>query len=349
MPRRAVDPRGARTLEDPQGALFDLAAAAGQEYPHLFRAREFTQARLDDLSAGLAGSCPATGVSTVVFGSWGRHELTAQSDDDWAVIYRDPIHGSDERVTSALAAAGRRLALEGRAPGTQNVFGVAFPTRRLVREIGLQGDGNRNFTRRMLILLECREVAGCELAPTRGRLLDRYLNYAARPERPPRFLLNDIVRYWRTIGVDFEGKHRDTEGNDPKWVLRNAKLRTSRKMLFAGGILPVLLCGLQADKSMSAFLLRWFDAPPVDRVAAAFLAYDAIAEGARALAAYDRWIAIQSDRDRRDELARLTYETREDSPVFDDVRKIGQEFERGLLALLFDTGLQALARRYLVF
>jgi hypothetical protein len=56
------------------------------------------------------------------------------------------------------------------------------------------------------------------------RVLDRYLNDAVKDYRPPRFLLNDLVRYWRTIGVAFEGKHRDTRGNDPKWVTRNAKL-----------------------------------------------------------------------------------------------------------------------------
>jgi hypothetical protein len=343
-----VDPRGTGTLTHPRGALFDLADASGHEFPHLFRARGFTAARIAALSQQLAGTCPA-GVSTVLFGSWGREELTELSDDDWAVMYREPIRRSDERVTAAVEAARLELGLEGHTPGTQQVFGGAFPTRRLAREIGLQGDGNRNFTRRILMLLECREVAGDELAPTRERLLSRYLNYAARPDRPPRFLLNDIVRYWRTIGVDFEGKHRDTRGNDPNWVLRNAKLRTARKMLFAGGIIPVLLCGLQQQEPMAAFLLRWFDAPAADRIAAAFLAYGAVAEGTRALAAYDRWIAIQSDRERRDELASLTYDTRDQSPVFDDVRKIGQQFERGLLALLFETELQSLARRYLVF
>jgi hypothetical protein len=41
------------------------------------------------------------------------------------------------------------------------------------------------------------------------------------------------------ICVDFAGKER--EGRD-KWGLRNAKLRASRKVLFAGGLIPVLEC-----------------------------------------------------------------------------------------------------------
>ena len=60
-------------------------------------------------------------------------------------------------------------------------------------------------------------------------VLDRYLAESRTDRRPPRFFLNDLIRYWRTICVDFEGKHADSQGDDPKWVSRNAKL------LIAGG------------------------------------------------------------------------------------------------------------------
>jgi hypothetical protein len=346
-----MDPRGraARPVEDPLGALRTLAERAGQDLPHLFAARRHTAARVAAAQRDLGASCPGDRVSAVVFGSWAREELTEGSDDDWAIIYRRPLSARSPEVMTALQAARAELGAGDRAPGKQEVFGEPFPVLRLSREIGLEADSNRNFTRRMLVLLESRKLAGGALAPTRREILERYLNYAARAHQPPRFLLNDIMRYWRTLGVDFEGKHRDTKGDDPKWVLRNAKLRTARKMLFAGGLLPALLSAHAPAGSTAAFLETWLQAPASDRVAAAFLAYDAVPEGARAFAAYDRWLAIQQDPELRQALARLTFDTRDASPVFGEVRRIGREFERGLLALLFDTSLQRLARRFLVF
>jgi len=67
-------------------------------------------------------------------------------------------------------------------------------------------------------------------------LLKRYLvddfGYAMPPKaaaRVPRFLLNDLVRYWRTMAVDFAAKRREREGAG--WGLRNFKLRMSRKLI----------------------------------------------------------------------------------------------------------------------
>ena len=128
-----------------------------------------------------------------------------------------------------------------REPGLQAAFGVAAFAHELVEHIGLDEDDNRNLTRRMLLMLESVPVVG-EDAYRRcwRRVLDRYLaEERGRDRRPPRFFLNDVIRYWRTIAVDFAGKQRAAT---TKWGLRNAKLRTSRKVLFAGGLVPILRC-----------------------------------------------------------------------------------------------------------
>jgi hypothetical protein len=178
----------------------------------------------------------------------------------------EPFAVDDGDVVSAMAIAQRHLGTGDRAPGTQGVFGVPFDLASLVDHIGLDADTNTNLTRRMLLLLESREVAGAVHEHAWRTVLDRYLNYGIKDFRPPRFLLNDLTRYWRTICVDFEGKHRDTQGNDPKWVSRNAKLRTSRKLLFAGGLIPIILCHLHERAAMRSFLERWLKAPPLDRL-----------------------------------------------------------------------------------
>ncbi len=161
----------------------------------------------------------------------------------------------------------------------------------------------------MLLLLESVAATAPEVHERAvRRVLGAYLDPTADGGdfRPPRFLLNDLVRYWRTIAVDFEAKHRAGDGADAKWVLRNAKLRLSRKLLFAGGLVPVLLCREQTTDEMADFLIAQLAAPPTDRLAAAFLQTEAsggVDAGARTLGAYDRWIGLLADPDARAELA----------------------------------------------
>jgi hypothetical protein len=284
----------------------------------------------------------------VLFGSWGREELTEESDDDWAVL--SEAGAEPGAVDGALERSRRVLGVAERGPGPQESFGVAIACADLVRNIGLDADTNANLTRRMLLLLESRAVVGGDThARCVGRVLDAYLGHGVRDYRPPRFLLNDLVRYWRTMCVDFEGKRRSADGDDPKYATRNAKLRTSRKVLFAGGLLPVLLCHTKAAEEMPAFLSRQLACSPVDRLAAAFIQQGAVAEGVRALRAYDRWIGLMGDASARAELATLREATRDDSALFAQIREIGDELQRGLLALLYETGLSPLTRQYGLF
>jgi hypothetical protein len=239
-----VDPRSAAAgpVADPRRSLVRLAERSGRAFDTFVSTRQRTRSELDRLARALAPL--ASGLSIVVFGSWAREELTPESDDDWALLAAEPFDADDAAIRAGVETAATVLGTEGKAPGAQAVFGVPFDARLLIERVGLNADTNTNLTRRLLLLLESHEVSGDAHDACWRRVLGRYLDYGVKGYRPPRFLLNDLVRYWRTICVDFEGKQAQAEGDDPKWVSRNAKLRTSRKLLFAGGLVPLLLCHL---------------------------------------------------------------------------------------------------------
>jgi hypothetical protein len=121
----------------------------------------------------------------------------------------------------------------------------------------------------------------------------------------PRFLLNDIVRYWRTICVDFAGK--EWEGPE-------------------SGACEMRSCA-PPERSK----------PPTDRIAQSFMVNDARDEGARTLGAYDEFVGRMNEADFRDELQGVSRSTADDSKAFSDARRIGKEMQDGLSALLYET------------
>jgi len=326
-------------------ALEELAERSERGFPNLSHARVLTEQRLADLRERLANVDCDADASVTLFGSWGRRELTTLSDYDWAILVdggeRAAVKPALERVENAVGASAGR-------PGSQGVFGTAVFCDHLVERIGLDADDNSNLTRRMLLLLESVAVAneGAH-ASCRERVLRGYLDDTVKDYRPPRFFLNDLIRYWRTICVDFVGKER--EGSGQKWALRNLKLGASRKVLFAGGLLPTLLCHRFRTVDMAAFLAEALERPSVDRLAWAFLELDAADAGVRAIGAYDQFLGLIGEPESRVELEQLSRADAQVSEVFRHGRRLGEELEQGLLALLFETRIEPLVREYGIF
>ena len=321
-----------------------LEAQLGIRFEHIAQAREWTQAGLARRRDAFALIPIDPDVTVCLMGSWGRLEATPGSDDDFMVLLAGTKRADAEPRVDEVAAA-----LQAEPPGREETFGGQVWLSDLTDKIGRDQDTNANLTRRMLTILESVAVVGDAVHSDAQRaLIDGYLAAHARDYQPPRFLLNDLIRYWRTIAVDFEGKMRDRGGEG--WGLRNAKLRLSRKALFAGGLLPVLDCSTRPRAEMSAFLQHQMSLTPLDRIAQAFLAAGRVDPASRAFAAYDTFLGILRDPVQRAVLDELSREEADGSELLARIKRLGSEFEMALLSLLFDDDrMLRLVQDYLIF
>jgi Nucleotidyltransferase domain len=324
------------------------AAGVGYDLTTLLRAQRDAVDAVDVLRTAYIDLPLGDDIGIAVIGSIGRHERTQGSDLDILILSerdrRDPdLMAIDEAVATLAQEQGFELS----NPTGHPKFDVYKPSE-LAREIGEDADSNTRMTVRMCLLLESVSVAGNNtVTATKELLMDTYLaKNHLRDGVPPRFFLNEIVRFWRTMAVDFEGKMR--RRSDRGWALRNGKLRTVRKMLYVSGLLPLLQCERLTAEDMRPFLSDRFELRPTNRVASAFYEYGLYDDGARALQAYSDFLAILNNADDRSALDAMEKDAREDSQLWQRVRLSGRRFHSSLTALLYDSDLGPITREYAV-
>ena len=141
-----------------------------------------------------------------------------------------------------------------------------------------------------------------------------------------RFLVNDVIRYYRTISVDFEVKTRD--GRSKAWAPRRLKLVFSRKLLYFGGITAAAeTAGLPVEEKR-ALLVALLQRPPLERLRHVFGA-----ECAAAFGHYDAFLSAMGDQSFRSWLERAGPEDRSD-PKLRGLLNLGKEFSQELIGLL---------------
>lgn len=349
-------------------SFMELQKRSGDTWRAITKSIESTEHELADLERLLLpkdGRPLAENLSLVFFGSIARGEFTSKSDLDWALLINGEV---DVQHFSTFQTVRKKLVGANKiAPSATGTFGGLAFSHELVHCIGGQDDTNRNLTLRMLLLLESVAVGDDEprLMVLRA-ILKRYLaddpSWTWRPGgKLPRFLLNDVVRFWRTMSVDFADKFHDQEGG--KWGLRNAKLRFSRKLLLLTGMLACFswqLRNLQASspevngtiENAITYFEKYFSRPPLEILADELLQAKAPSDLSRAIFnAYNDFLAILDDEKSRNELENIPRNAADKSPVFMRMREISHQFRNALLEWLFlpGTDLYALVKEYALF
>lgn len=178
-----------------------------------------------------------------------------------------------------------------------------------------------------------------------------------RSGKIPRFLLNDIVRFWRTMAVDYANKHRTRAAE--KSALRNIKLRMSRKLLFVSGLFMCLSWilsddGKEADSffypKLVSHLREWTRRSPLESLATTLERY-APDLSTGVFDPYDDFLGLIADRDSRIALEMLSPEEAYQSSIFLVARNSASNFDAALTKLLFesDDRVTRLVQKYGVF
>jgi len=234
----------------------------------LRKAAEFSDEVREELSDHLEHALGSEddGIGVVLAGSLARGEATAASDLDYfLIVHRLPMDVRRTRnALNAIDVARQRLPHGLTAPGATGIFGRVFSAVDLVEHIGLQDDSNLNQTRRMLLLQESAPVYAPELHQALLKaIVERYLADYARPKAGvPRFILNDVLRYWRTLSVDYQAKRWES-CESGGWGLRYLKLRMSRKVGLAGTLASLFLC----KEATPDYFVDQFSMPALARLA----------------------------------------------------------------------------------
>ncbi len=262
----------------------------------------------------------------VFVGSYGRGEASKQSDADYFLLYENTVPREEEKST-----VRQIITRYAAAPSSNGAFDDVESYERIARNVGGPDDTNDNITRRILFLLEGSCIIGEPVMNrVRDKLLDQvYLKDQLPMQTLPMFLLNDVIRYYRTMCVDFEHKTREI-ANKP-WGLRNIKLVFSRKLLYFSGIAMLAETYNLESQETKDTLRQLIQLTPLERVREIF-GQDA----GRAMDLYGEFLEKISDGGVRASLdqVRPNDESRRNNPDFRDLKDKGREFSNELVRLL---------------
>lgn len=267
--------------------------------------QEFSRRRLGEVAEKLADARAAFGTNCCVYatGSYGRGEATLSSDLDLFILgLTKPKDSVTDRQPPEPVLSGldqiclkRDLICATRELGLPEFSGDGeylqhYTVQQLTTSIGARDDDSANtFTARLLLLLESRPILGETVhSQAVADVIDAYyLDYEDHADSfEPVFLINDILRLWRTFCVNYEHRTRRspsaTAGAEEqpqrkaKRKIKHYKLTHSRMMTCYSAVASLLDVFERQKTVKKADVEAMAQASPLQRLAGLRLARPAV-------------------------------------------------------------------------
>lgn len=286
--------------------------------------------KLSLLRESLSGLVPSKNI-VLTCGSYARREASEHSDLDYFVITSSEVDLSNAVAASLempwLGEIKRAISQIVKVePSNGGAFAKVEKFKSMVENIGGDHDTNHKITRRMLFLLEGEPLYNQDgLRILRRKILEKYINEKITDHQLALFLLNDIIRYYRTMATDYEFKINE---DFKPWGIRNIKLVFSRKLLYASGLFSVAVTADRMRERKIRSLEHLFDLPVIDRMTEIC----GKEQMTGVLSSYSYFLEKFEKESIRNHLKVLKIEDRND-PVFRDLKNEGHHFTRELLKL----------------
>lgn len=290
-------------------------------YGAIKRAEEFSAKKIDEIRSQVLVAPPPldTGIHLLaVAGSLARKEASEASDLDLIVVTadktNDTAHAVIEKWRSELCET---LALEKHNP--RGVFAAPLPLAKIQGSAGSENEPYARAAIRVLTLLESDWIFNQDSHSTLvDKIVDEYsYDVKSDPRKNFVFLMNDVIRYFRTVCVNYQYTKSETE--DGKWPIRNIKLRHSRVLMYFSMIAAIGLLSRDHSEQKIYALRNLIELPPLKRL---FVCYSLSNDMSfyKVAGLYDVFLDMLSDSGSRTELKGLEYTDRYRSRVFSHLK-----------------------------
>ena len=316
-----------------------------ENYTYTFNKVKDLRNELKDISKDFENN-----FSIILMGSFGRFESSSLSDLDYCIVYENDINSPEER-------SNIREFVNSEFNEILNIKNSCFLEKsfnEILLNIGGFNDRSKDFTTRILILLESIPLNNDNLYDKLVNELCRiYLEEYLREQKYPLFLTNEIIRFWRTMCIDYRWKKVETQKS---WGDRNIKLRFSRKLLCYSSILLLIL--LNKKRIDYKEFNNYVHCPPSIKL---MTIYNSISSNGltkidenvlkiieKILIGYNEFLESISNKKIRSSLEKLEFKKRDLNKNYVELKEKAKDFHNNLVNLIEILDTETL-KKYLIF